>query len=136
MDNHLISDILNNVLKKSKFYGDYLGIFSIDDFNNLKIYIYDKFSLILFIDNIFKNNLGHWIVISKSNKGRLYFLDSYGKNPEFYRKKIEKKFDFYLNIRLQSDFSTICGGYAIFFIDLISKCSYDMMCFIMELPDF
>ena len=130
MDNIIIQDIFHSLQNKKDIYKDYLGIFSIEDFNDLNILEFNQFSLILFIDNI-NAGLGHWVTIFKS-ANKLFFMDSYGKSPDFYRKNIKNKFkhfDYNLKMRLQLDFTTVCGAYAIYFIDLISQCKYQMNCF-------
>lgn len=114
--------ILNNEHKKH-----YLGIFTIDSFNILNIKNKKKCSLILFINNISKN-LGHWVTIININH-KLYFIDSYGLSPMFYNKSINNihnKINYFLNKRLQSDSTTTCGSYTVFFIHLISYCNYNL----------
>lgn len=126
MDSAIIKKIFNHMKRKeiSKYY---LGIFSIKNFNELDIRSLGQFSLILFIDNISKH-LGHWVTVVKAS-GKLIFLDSYGHKPAFYKKKIRNRyssFNRYLKSRLQSDFSTTCGAYCVFLIDLISHSRYDI----------
>ena len=134
MDNIIIKQILNHLNHKYiKQY--YLGVYSVRAFNRLNIRNFDRFSLILFISNVI-TTLGHWIVIIKTGK-HLFFCDSFGHSPRFY-KKINNpylEFDFYFNWKLQNDSTTICGGYAIFFIHLISACHFDIQCFANKIQD-
>ena len=65
-------------------------------------------------------------------KHKIYFCDSYGYEVDYYKKNIKNKYcniNFYLKIRLQSNLSTSCGAFSIFFIHLISICKYDIFCF-------
>ena len=105
----------------------YLGIFSIKEFNNLDLRYTNNCCLIIFIDGI-KKNLGHWLVICKIKKD-LYWIDSFGLSPLFYKNNINNKylkFSYYLSKRLQSRLTTICGGYCIFFIHMIFKSNYNI----------
>ena len=125
MDTSIINKILQHINNKevSKYY---LGVFSIEEYNKLDIRKLDKFSLILFINNI-DTNLGHFVSLFKSGN-KIYFCDSYGHNVKHYRRNI-KNVSFYLKIRLQSNLSTSCGAFSIFFIHLISACKFDVFCF-------
>ena len=108
----------------------YLGIFTIDSFNILDIRGRKNCSLILFIDNVSKN-LGHWVSVIKINY-KLYFIDSYGLPPTFYNKNIKNVYseiNYFLNTCLQSNLTTTCGSYAVFFIHLISYCKYNLTVF-------
>ena len=121
--------MLNKILKfinNGKKFKNYLGVFTIKEYNTLNLKKKKQFSLILFISNISKN-LGHFVTVFKS-ENEIFFCDSYGKNVTFYKKKI-KNINFYLNYKLQSNNSTICGGYSIFFVHLISLCKYKITCF-------
>ena len=72
--------------------------------------------------------MGHWVVIIKINH-KLYFIDSFGISPNFYNKNIKNnysKINYFLSSRLQSNLTTTCGSYAVFFIHLISYCNYDL----------
>ena len=126
MDNTDVKNYLEYILK-NEHKKHYLGIFTIDSFNILNIKNKKKCSLILFINNISKN-LGHWVTIININH-KLYFIDSYGLSPMFYNKNINNthnKINYFLNKRLQSDSTTTCGSYAVFFIHLISYCNYNL----------
>ena len=83
MDNILIDKIFKNIPIKY----NYLGIFSIKDLHSLNINRYSYCSLILFIENI-SVNLGHWVCIFKI-KYELFFLDSFGFRPKFYKINIK-----------------------------------------------
>ena len=119
--NKMLQHINNKEINKY-----YLGVFSIGQYNKLDIHKFNKFSLILFINNI-ESNLGHFVSLFKSGN-KIYFCDSYGHNVKYYKKNI-KNVNFYLKIRLQSNLSTSCGAFAIFFIHLISVCKFDVFCF-------
>ena len=107
MDTSIINKILQHVNNKevNKYY---LGVFSIEEYNKLDTRKLDKFSLILFINNI-ESNLGHFVSLFKS-RNKIYFCDSYGHNVKHYRRNI-KNVNFYLKIRLQSNLSTSCGAF-------------------------
>ena len=116
----------------------FLGFFNLKSFYNLKLTNIKNACLILFINQINKNNLelGHWVsilIFDKNKKGnnnkKIVFLDSYGQNPKFYQKtrfNKYKKITNYLSIRLQGNNSTTCGAYSIFFIHIILKYDYDI----------
>ena len=127
MDDADIKTHLEYILKKN-YKKKYLGIFTIESFNILDLRKREKCSLILFINNV-SRNLGHWVVVININY-KLYFIDSYGLSPVFYNKNIKNnysKINYFLSSRLQSDSTTTCGSYAIFFIHLISYCKYDIL---------
>ena len=126
MDNIIIDKILKYI-NNGKHFKYYLGVFTIKEYNTLDLKNKKCFSLILFISNISKN-LGHFVTIFKS-KNKIFFCDSFGKNITFYKKNIHN-IDFYMNIELQSKFTTVCGAYSIFFIHIISLCRYNISCFI------
>ena len=132
MDNIILNKILKSINNGKKF-KNYLGVFTIEEYNALNLKNKKNFSLILFISNISKN-LGHFVTIFKS-ENKIFFCDSYGKNVTFYKKKI-KNINFYLNYKLQSNNTTICGGYSIFFVHIISLCKYKMICFKKIFLDF
>ena len=73
------------VLKKT-----YLGVYSLDSFNKIPLKNYTYCSIILFIDNI-TLNLGHWVCLFKIHND-LFFIDSFGKKPFFYKKTITNKY--------------------------------------------
>ena len=127
MEQKTIDSILKYVLK-SKYSQFFEGIFTIKEFETLKINK-KKCVLILFIDNISASK-GHWVTIIK-NDNILYYVDSYGLKPCSYMKNIKNiYFDikYYFLYRLQSDFSTICGIYSIFFIHLTIECKFNLSC--------
>ena len=112
MDEDILNRAIYKIINKKN---NYLGIFTIEQFNNLNIYNIHHFCLILFINTI-SANLGHYVVYAK-NKNRFYFFDSYGFKPSFYNLKLpfSSKFKhFYLSFCLQSNLSSNCGVYAIF----------------------
>ena len=127
MEQGNIDSILKYVLKNK--YTHFLGIFTLNEFKSLKIKK-KRCALILFIDTISLKK-GHWVCILKINKN-LYFMDSYGLNPQLYHKKIENKYlniKYYFLYRLQSNYSTICGLYTIFFIHLIITSNFNLKWF-------
>ena len=107
---------LNSILKyvlKSK-YSQFLGIFSLKEFNFFKIKK-KHCVLIIFID-IISSQKFHWVTILKNGK-TLYFIDSYGLKPDSYMKKNKNQYldiKYYFPYRLQSNYSTICGVHTIF----------------------
>lgn len=125
MDNIIIDKILKYI-NNGKHFKYYLGVFTIKEYNTLDLKNKKYFSLILFISNISKN-LGHFVTIFKS-KNKIFFCDSYGKNLKYYKIKI-KNINFFLDYKLQSKNTTICGAYSIFFVHLISLCKYKITCF-------
>ena len=127
MDENILNRAIYKIINKKT---NYLGLFTIEEFNNLNIYNIPHFCLILFINTI-SSNLGHYVVCAK-NENDFYFFDSYGFSPYSYSLKIpfsSKLKKYYLSFRLQSNLSSNCGVYAIFFIHLITHCNYNMICF-------
>ena len=131
MDNITISHILKKIIKKND---NYLGIFTPPQLKHISIDKYKCLILILFIPNISKN-YGHWTSILKI-RNKFYFLDSFGLNPKLnhiYFKNIfktKKIYNFYyLNLQIQSKYTTTCGAYVIFFIQTIILCKYNITCF-------
>ena len=113
------------ILKKT-----YLGVYSLDSFNKIPLKNYTYCSIILFIDNI-TLNLGHWVCLFKIHND-LFFIDSFGKKPFFYKKTITNKYlriNHYMKKRFQGSNSTVCGSYVIFFIYNIIKCKYNINSF-------
>ena len=128
MDDNIIKEIIQSI-KNKKINKYYLGVFSIKEFNHLDTRHMKHFALILFIHGIYKN-LGHFVSVFKAH-GKFYFVDSYGNTPTFYKKKIINKyfkFDYCLKIKLQTDYTTVCGAYAIFFVHLFNGCNFDVEC--------
>lgn len=81
--------------------------------------------------------MGHWVTIFKTDNG-VYFVDSFGFSPKFYKKNIGNKhvkISHYLSKKLQNNYTTICGGYAVFFIHGIVKCNYRIACFMKMMKD-
>ena len=102
-------------------------MFSINSFNKLNLTNIGNACLILFID-YFNDKLGHFVCVFKI-KNELIFVDSFGLDNSFYNKNIVNKYNSfkqYLSKRLQSEISTSCGGYVIFFIHIILKCNYNL----------
>ena len=64
MDNVILNKILKFINNGKKF-KNYLGVFTIEEYNALNLKNKKKFSLILFISNI-SENLGHFVTIFKS----------------------------------------------------------------------
>ena len=105
----------------------YLGVYLLNSFKDLPLNNYTCCSLILFIDNI-SQNLGHWVCLFKIHNN-LFFIDSFGKKPFFYKKTITNRYlkcNYYMKKRFQGNNSTVCGGYVIFFIYNIIKFKYDI----------
>ena len=133
MDNITINHILKTF---TNINGEYLGIFTKSQLKKKNIILdyYENAYLILFIDNI-SRRLGHWVTVLKL-RSRIYFLDSFGFHPKIYnlnlkhifRSKVEYDF-FFINLPLQSDRSTTCGAYVIYFIKNISICNFNILCF-------
>ena len=125
---------LNRVLKQfinTKY--NYLGIFTISQLSTIDTKKYKYLALILFIPNISKI-LGHWTVLIKV-KNNIYFLDSFGLNPKLYNFDLKHTFKskikynyYYLNVQIQSNSSTTCGAYAIYFIHTMILCKYNIIC--------
>ena len=70
MDNIILNKILKSINNGKKF-KNYLGVFTIEEYNALNLKNKKNFSLILFISNISKN-LGHFVTIFKSENN--FFL--------------------------------------------------------------
>ena len=133
MEEDTINSILKYVLKSK--HSQFLGVFTLKQFKSLKIKN-KKCALILFIDTI-NSKKGHWVTIIKINK-ILYFMDSYGLSPNSYMKKIGNQYvdiKYYFLYRLQTNFSTICGVYAIFFVHLIIACEFNLAPFANAIID-
>ena len=78
--------------------------------------------------------MGHWVTIFKI-KNEIYFLDSFGLHPQMYNFDLKLVFKskvkyayYYLNLQTQSDESSACGAYIIFFIHTIVLCKYSFSC--------
>ena len=113
--------------KLGRLKNTYLGVFLLNSFKNLPLTNYKFCSLIIFIDNLSKN-LGHWVCLFKIHNN-LYFIDSFGKKPLFYKKTITNRYlkcNYYMKKRFQGNNSTVCGAYVIFFIYNIIKFKYDI----------
>ena len=131
MDDITISNVLKSFTNDND---NYLGILTLSQLYNFDIDRHTNSILVFFIENIFKK-LGHWVAILKI-KNKIYFLDSFGLHPKLYNfdfKHIFKsklKYDYYyLNLQTQSDSSSTCGAYTIFFIHTIIWCKYTITCF-------
>ena len=131
MDIKILQTSLKYIFEKHKLKNEkkhsYLGVFTIKSFNNLNLTNIKNACLILFIDYI-NEKLGHFVSIFKINN-KLIWVDSYGKSVSFYKKNITNKyisFTYYLSKKIQSNISTSCGAYCVFFIHMILKCDYDL----------
>lgn len=130
MNDSTINNNIKYIFKNNPEYQKetYLGIHSIDSFHELNLSNVNRCCVVIFIDNMTRKNLGHWVVAMKLNKD-LYFLDSFAKHPSFYNKNINNKyfnFSYYLVKRLQANDSTSCGAYCIFFIHSILRSEYNI----------
>ena len=133
MEEGTIHSILKYILKSK--HSQFLGIFTLKQFKSLKIKN-KKCVMILFIDGV-NPQKGHWVTIIKIDD-ILYFMDSYGLSPHSYMKKIENQnleIKFYFKYRLQTNFSTVCGLYAIFFVHLSISCNYNLACINNSITD-
>ena len=135
MDNITINRILKKIINIDN---NYLGIFTPSQLNYVNIDRYNHLILILFIPNISKT-YGHWCCLIKIKKV-LYFLDSFGLNPDLYNfnlkhnLKTKKKYlYYYLNLQIQSNYTTVCGAYAIYFIHTLILCKYNINCLKKEI---
>ena len=130
MESKIINKSLKYMFKRDKLElnNSYIGIFDINNFQSLKIHLYKNCSLICFLNTI-SDVRGHWVSIFKINN-KLYFIDSYGYSPIVYYnlhiKNNYMKFTNYLSIKYQSDLSTSCGAYCIFFIYIFILCNYNI----------
>ena len=73
------------------------------------------------------NKMGHWVCFYFQNN-TLFFFDSFGIHPNFYSGDIALLFNNYLGEKvivvqnkIQSDRSNVCGGYVIWFINMMVK---------------
>lgn len=114
---HLKSSLTKNILTK-RMYG---GIYHNANFMSNTRGNYQNYYFIVNTESD-ASVLGHWIVYF--HYGRvLYFIDSFGKNPDFYGGDIEKYYNsslqckyVMLKYQIQHDTSLVCGAYAIYFI--------------------
>ena len=65
------------------------------------------------------NSGEHWLLIHAKDK-QVYFIDSFGKDPKFYKLEnvpyqIRNEVKFLNKTQLQSSFSNLCGEYCVFF---------------------
>ena len=67
MDENILNRAIYKIINKKT---NYLGLFTIEEFNNLNIYNIPHFCLILFINTI-SSNLGYYVVYAK-NKNRIF----------------------------------------------------------------
>ena len=112
---------LAQVLTKDPFTkGSFAGVYTSDQLSSFEINKYPK-SFVVNTD--FMELPGtHWIAICFNEQMKEEFFDSYGKHPIHYN----KHFVDFMNrnavewvhnkIQFQSDFSTVCGQYYIYFL--------------------
>jgi len=109
---------LNKILKHDMCTSRYfLGVFSNDNLPK-KIKNYPS----IFIINTSPSYIqeGHWLAVFISKNKQLYFFDSYGLHPKFYKlnkyfNSISRKFT-YNKTQFQSFFSKTCGYFCLIFI--------------------
>ena len=105
--------VRNNRLMRNKF----AGIYSI---SNIPLKLNrNKFYIVNTVDKI--RVMGHWVLFI-FKKRRLYFIDSFGKNVNFYGGGIKKVYDRYkgfkehaITFEMQSRDSLVCGAYVFYF---------------------
>ena len=131
MDNITINNIVKSFTQSCD---NYLGVFTISQLYDINFDHLRYTVIILFIDNISKK-LGHWTSIIKINK-KIYFLDSFGLNPKLYNLNLKRIFNsrvtynyYYLNKKTQSEESSGCGAYVVFYIHTLVRCKYRISCF-------
>ena len=120
MDENQINVVLNNV-------PGYLGTFALDELVNLKVRIFPSF-LIINLD-LRKNSGTHWIAIA-IYLNDVFICDSLGTlvpNNRFpvelinFLHIISYKKSIHITQQLQSDYSSLCGQYASYFINQMAK---------------
>ena len=108
-----LQKILDHVGKNKSFY---YGVFSID-----KLPIIDSYPSCLIMNNQSSLQEGeHWVAIYFNKIGVCEFFDSFGKSPSFYGimdylKKYSKNVKYNKQI-IQSNLSSYCGLYCVFFL--------------------
>ena len=120
MDENQINVVLNNV-------PGYLGTFALDELVNLKVRIFPSF-LIINLD-LRENSGTHWIAIA-IYLNDVFICDSLGTlvpNNRFpvelinFLHIISYKKSIHITQQLQSDYSSLCGQYASYFINQMAK---------------
>ena len=120
MDENQINVVLNNV-------PGYLGTFALDELVNLKVRIFPSF-LIINLD-LRKNSGTHWIAIA-IYLNDVFICDSLGTlvpNQRFpvelinFLHIISYKKSIHITQQLQSNYSSLCGKYASYFINQMAK---------------
>lgn len=118
---HLENFLINNSITRERFG----GIFHNANFTPLKNIQNNYYFIVNTVSN--PNIMGHWVVFIFF-RNTVYFIDSFGKNPNFYNGNIAR---YYENLRnskrillkhqIQHDESLVCGAYALYFIFFTCK---------------
>jgi len=125
---------INQYLKsKIGFRVEYLGIFTSDRLERLKLKTYREKASVLIANTLKESDdsqlMGHWVsfYVEKSPYDRIIFFDSFGISIELYGNGFQnfiennEKFTLYqFNIQYQLSDSYKCGLYAIFFVHYAS----------------
>ncbi len=101
----------------------YLGVFPFDYFPNTRLQSPSNSFYFVFNTDSSTEPGSHWLACYYNHRSKiLEFFDSYAQSPEFYNLTIPKNLFLHTNqIPLQSDYSSVCGHYCIFF--LVSRLS-------------
>ena len=110
---------IRNILKSTidtKYFSDVLAC------DQLKLIKSDQFALIVNTDTSNEDGM-HWLALFKEkNSKTIEFFDSFGMPLDFYSKYINdfvEKYDYVKQsgIQIQSNFSTTCGHFCIFYLE-------------------
>ena len=112
---------LTQVLTKDPFTkGSFAGVYAFDQLSSIEISKYPK-SFVVNTDPT-EHSGTHWIAIYFNKQMKGEFFDSYRKHPIHYNKhfwnfmnrnNVEREHN---KIQLQSNFSTVCGQYCVYFL--------------------
>ena len=117
------SNELRCVLSRDqKINKSFIAVFAMDEFTE-----YVKRNKVIEDDSVFivnsetsKKSGEHWLLIYVKDIKQVYFIDSFGKDPKFYKLEnvlyqIRNEIKFFNKTQLQSSFSNLCGEYCVFF---------------------
>ena len=127
---------IKNVLAGNRFTGRVFKGCFMNDTSTIFHYLGFEIDYAFILNTVASvDQVGHWVVFYKRGDV-LYFFDSLGRKPSFYKGSIARFYQLYngpreivLDDAIQYEFSAVCGVYAIIFIYFMSK-KRTLPCFI------
>ena len=117
-------DLLREISKDMKMRGNIVDMREIEKYNDVENVFKGRGHAILFEppENGDPNGVGHWTCLTRTNKGKCIYFDSYGsklKDPKL-RSILKTKYKEiqYNPHKLQSHTSSVCGRYSLICVGL------------------